>query len=359
MSAALAFSHGANDAQKSVGVIAALLLADGRIDTLSAPTWAKLLCALALTAGTALGGWRIIRTVGRRIYRIQPIDGLVQPDRVGRRDLRGLARSGRPLDHARSSRPPWWASGRPGPLAPRALGDRSPHGPGVAHHDPRHRGRSPCSATRVSGGGRREAPALVPPRGPTCSGSSARQIGRHDRGPRCPGGVGRRRRARRRHRARGASTAGRGQARGARRDPRGLRHAARARGRVRPLPRARLDPQLRPRPRRTSPTPWPARPTRGMATMAGLLAEAVRHIDEAIAGSGLEQRRRDRAPWARRSRRSAGSSTPTTRGWRRCSRSRTRASASRAASCTGAASRIGETVVDVAERVEYAVVKLS
>jgi inorganic phosphate transporter, PiT family len=76
MSAALAFSHGANDAQKSVGVVAALLLADGRIDTLSAPAWAKLLCALALTAGTALGGWRIIRTVGRRIYRIQPIDGL-------------------------------------------------------------------------------------------------------------------------------------------------------------------------------------------------------------------------------------------------------------------------------------------
>ena len=75
--AALAFSHGANDAQKSVGVIAALLLADGKIDTLSAPSWAILLCAAALTLGTALGGWRIIRTVGRRIYRIRPIEGLV------------------------------------------------------------------------------------------------------------------------------------------------------------------------------------------------------------------------------------------------------------------------------------------
>ena len=52
MSAALAFSHGANDAQKSVA------------------------CAVALTAGTALGGWRIIRTVGRRIYRIQQVEGL-------------------------------------------------------------------------------------------------------------------------------------------------------------------------------------------------------------------------------------------------------------------------------------------
>jgi PiT family inorganic phosphate transporter len=76
MSSALAFSHGANDAQKAVGVIAALLLGAGKIDSLSAPTWATLGCALALTAGTALGGWRIIRTVGRRIYRLEPIEGL-------------------------------------------------------------------------------------------------------------------------------------------------------------------------------------------------------------------------------------------------------------------------------------------
>jgi PiT family inorganic phosphate transporter len=77
MSAALAFSHGANDAQKSVGVIAALLLADGRIGTLDAvPLWAIVGCAGCLTLGTALGGWRIIRTVGRGIYRIQPIDAL-------------------------------------------------------------------------------------------------------------------------------------------------------------------------------------------------------------------------------------------------------------------------------------------
>ncbi len=76
MSAALAFSHGANDAQKSIGIVAALLLADGQIDSLAAPTWATMACALALTAGTTLGGWRIIRTVGRRIYRIQPVEGL-------------------------------------------------------------------------------------------------------------------------------------------------------------------------------------------------------------------------------------------------------------------------------------------
>jgi inorganic phosphate transporter, PiT family len=76
MSAALAFSHGANDAQKSVGVIAALLVADGRLGSLSSPLWATITCAVALTVGTALGGWSIVKTVGRRIFRIHPIDGV-------------------------------------------------------------------------------------------------------------------------------------------------------------------------------------------------------------------------------------------------------------------------------------------
>jgi inorganic phosphate transporter, PiT family len=76
MSAWLAFSHGANDAQKAVGLLAALLVADGRLASPSAPTWAVLSCAAALTLGTALGGWRIVKTVGRGIYRIQPADGL-------------------------------------------------------------------------------------------------------------------------------------------------------------------------------------------------------------------------------------------------------------------------------------------
>jgi PiT family inorganic phosphate transporter len=72
MSAALAFSHGANDAQKSVGVIAALMAADGR----PTASWAPAACALALTAGTAVGGWRIVKTVGRRIYRIHPLEAV-------------------------------------------------------------------------------------------------------------------------------------------------------------------------------------------------------------------------------------------------------------------------------------------
>jgi inorganic phosphate transporter, PiT family len=60
-----------------VGIMAVLLLAHGATHSLSAPVWTKLACAAALTLGTALGGWRIVRTIGRRIFRIRPLDGLV------------------------------------------------------------------------------------------------------------------------------------------------------------------------------------------------------------------------------------------------------------------------------------------
>jgi PiT family inorganic phosphate transporter len=75
MSAALSFSHGANDAQKAMGVTAAILLADGRLDTLSVPLWVKVASGATLTLGTAMGGWSIVRTVGRRIFHLHPIDG--------------------------------------------------------------------------------------------------------------------------------------------------------------------------------------------------------------------------------------------------------------------------------------------
>jgi len=72
----LAFSHGANDAQKAVGIIFALQVARDPSIT-GSQTWAKVACAVALTLGTALGGWRIVRTIGRRIFRLRPLDGLV------------------------------------------------------------------------------------------------------------------------------------------------------------------------------------------------------------------------------------------------------------------------------------------
>jgi inorganic phosphate transporter, PiT family len=75
MSAALSLSHGANDGQKAMGIIAALLLASGHTHVLTVPIWVKLACGAALTIGTAMGGWRIVRTIGRRIFRLAPIEG--------------------------------------------------------------------------------------------------------------------------------------------------------------------------------------------------------------------------------------------------------------------------------------------
>jgi PiT family inorganic phosphate transporter len=75
--ASLAFVHGTNDAQKTMGVIASALLASGAASSFTVPLWVKVACATALTVGSALGGWRIVRTIGRGIYRIGPLDGLV------------------------------------------------------------------------------------------------------------------------------------------------------------------------------------------------------------------------------------------------------------------------------------------
>lgn len=74
-SAALALSHGANDAQKTMGVIAMGLLTLGFTPSFRVPWWVVALSASAIALGTAVGGWRIIRTLGARFYHIRPIHG--------------------------------------------------------------------------------------------------------------------------------------------------------------------------------------------------------------------------------------------------------------------------------------------
>jgi PiT family inorganic phosphate transporter len=71
----VAFTHGANDAQKTMGVIALALLANGNIHEFYVPTWVKIAAGLTIAAGTYAGGWRIIRTLGQRIYKMQPEHG--------------------------------------------------------------------------------------------------------------------------------------------------------------------------------------------------------------------------------------------------------------------------------------------
>lgn len=72
----LAFSHGANDAQKSMGIITLILVLSGWLTTFTVPFWVMLACASAMTAGVMLGGWRIVRTLGFSIYRVRPLHAL-------------------------------------------------------------------------------------------------------------------------------------------------------------------------------------------------------------------------------------------------------------------------------------------
>ena len=72
---ALALSHGANDAQKSMGIITLGLVTTGMIDTFDVPKWVIFLCASMIALGTSVGGWKLIKTLGAKFYRIRPIDG--------------------------------------------------------------------------------------------------------------------------------------------------------------------------------------------------------------------------------------------------------------------------------------------
>jgi PiT family inorganic phosphate transporter len=71
----MAFSHGTADAQKSMGVITMALVSYGAIATFHVPSWVMVACATAMALGTAAGGWRIIKTVGRDFVKLQPVHG--------------------------------------------------------------------------------------------------------------------------------------------------------------------------------------------------------------------------------------------------------------------------------------------
>jgi PiT family inorganic phosphate transporter len=72
---ALALSHGTNDAQKTMGIITLALVTGGFLTEFAVPVWVIILCAGMIAAGTALGGWKLIRTLGGKFYKIRPLDG--------------------------------------------------------------------------------------------------------------------------------------------------------------------------------------------------------------------------------------------------------------------------------------------
>ena len=71
----MAFSHGANDAQKTMGVITLALFLDGRLPSLEVPLWVMVLCAVVMGVGTSVGGWRVIRTIGLKMTKLEPVNG--------------------------------------------------------------------------------------------------------------------------------------------------------------------------------------------------------------------------------------------------------------------------------------------
>jgi PiT family inorganic phosphate transporter len=79
----MAFTHGANDAQKTMGVIALALFANGNLKEFEIPTWVKIAAGLSIAAGTYVGGWRIMRTLGQRLYKMEPESGFAAQAAAG------------------------------------------------------------------------------------------------------------------------------------------------------------------------------------------------------------------------------------------------------------------------------------
>ena len=79
----VAFTHGANDAQKTMGVIALALYTHGSISSFYIPTWVKIAAALAIGLGTYAGGWRIMRTLGQRVFKMDPPAGFAAQASAG------------------------------------------------------------------------------------------------------------------------------------------------------------------------------------------------------------------------------------------------------------------------------------
>ena len=71
----MAFSHGSNDAQKTMGIMTLALFTAGVIPTVEVPLWVILVSASAISLGTAAGGWRIIKTMGQKVVKLDPVHG--------------------------------------------------------------------------------------------------------------------------------------------------------------------------------------------------------------------------------------------------------------------------------------------
>ena len=100
--ALMSFGHGTQDAQKTMGVITLALVTSGHLTSFHVPIWVVLASAAAISAGTYAGGWRIMRTMGRRIIHLTPADGVTAQTIASSVMLEHRVRlRGAGIDHAR------------------------------------------------------------------------------------------------------------------------------------------------------------------------------------------------------------------------------------------------------------------
>jgi inorganic phosphate transporter, PiT family len=92
----MAFAHGSNDAQKTMGIITLALFSAGVIPTIDVPTWVIVVSATALSLGTAVGGWRIMHTMGQRVAELEPVHGFAA-ETTAATVLIGTAQLGMPV----------------------------------------------------------------------------------------------------------------------------------------------------------------------------------------------------------------------------------------------------------------------
>ena len=135
--AAFSLGHGANDAQKTMGIILALLIAADHLPAgADVPLWVVLSAHTAIGLGTLTGGWRIVKTMGSKITRLQPVRR--GGGRVGRRHdaVRHVGRGHPRLDHPHHHRRHRRRRRGP-PAVGRAVGRGRPGGVGLGAHHPR------------------------------------------------------------------------------------------------------------------------------------------------------------------------------------------------------------------------------
>jgi len=71
----MSFSHGMNDAQNAMGIITMALVSYGALSTFKVPLWVMFACAFAMGLGTSMGGWKVIKTMGTKVFKLQPVHG--------------------------------------------------------------------------------------------------------------------------------------------------------------------------------------------------------------------------------------------------------------------------------------------